>query len=207
MLKAEGYKEIFFRDENLTYEKKFIGGLCDGMIRKKIGMNWMCNSRIDTLNLDLLIKMKKAGCHLIKFGVESGNQDILKKANKNIPLEKIKKVFGWCNQLNIETVAHFIVGLPGETKKSIFQTINFSIALDPFYASFDILRKYPGTKIYGKKTCNLSDKELKKYRKLAFGRFYLRPRLLLKHILYLRSFNQFRNKVTNTMRLWFGFMK
>ncbi len=204
-LKQQGFKEIFFRDENITLNKKFIKKLCYRMIEEKFNFSWMANSRVDTVDKEILKLMKKSGCHLIKFGVESGNQEILNRIKKGITIEQIKKTFKWCKEEKIDTVAHFMIGHPGDTKKTIMQTSNFAIELNPLYVSYDIVLKYPGTELEKiKKLTNLNDDELKEYYNRAYKKFYMNPKLIMKHIFHLKSFDEFKEKTINTFKLWKG---
>jgi len=206
LLKVQGYNELFFRDENLTLDRVFIKKLCKRIIDEKLNFSWICNSRVDTADKDVINIMKKAGCHLIKFGVESSSTEILRKLNKGVTIKQIKDTFKLCKKLDMETMAHFMIGNPGETEKSIMKTIKFSKKLNPLYASFDILIKYPETRLYKKgRICDIDNKRLKYYHDLAFKKFYLTPKTIIKHISNIRSMEDFKNKVSNTLRLWGGF--
>ncbi|MDD5178449.1 MAG: radical SAM protein [Candidatus Nanoarchaeia archaeon] len=202
LLKKQGFKEIFFRDENLTLRKSFIKELCDRMIKERLNFTWMCNSRVDTLDDEILSLMKKSGCHLIKFGVESARQEILDKIGKGTRIESIRSAFRLCKKYDIDTVAHFMIGNYGDTNESIKDTINFAVELDPLFASFDVVLKYPGTKIENLKLTDLNGNELKAYHDLAFKTFYLRPKLILKHMFHLKSFTEFKKKVISSFELW-----
>jgi len=199
----QGYKEIFFRDENLTLNKKYLTNICNEILKNKLKFSWMCNSRVDTVDLNLLKLMKQSGCHLIKFGVESGNQKTLTKLKKGTTIKQIKKTFNFCKQLNIDTLGHFMIGNPGETKKDILNTINFAIQLDPTYASFDTLLTYPGTTA---KKSMISEKELEDLHNYAFRKFYLRPKYIVKNIMSTKTVTQLKNKILSSYELWYSFL-
>jgi len=207
ILRNDGFKEIFFRDENLTLDKEFIKKLCDEIIKNKLKFSWICNSRIDTVDEKTLKFMKNAGCHLIKFGVESGNQEILNKIKKGITLNKIEEIFFICRKIGIDTLAHFMLGCPGETKRTIKRSIEFAKKLDPLYASFDIVLKYPNTELSCLPKHYLSESELKKWHDKAFTYYYLRPKLIIRHILKVKSPRQFLQKSHETFILWSSFIK
>lgn len=208
LLKNYGFKEIFFRDENITLNKNYIKKLCEQIIKEKLKFSWMCNSRVDTVDEEILKLMKKSGCHLIKFGVESGNQEVLDKIGKGTKIEQIKKTYLLCKKEKIDTVAHFMIGNYGDTKETIKQTMDFAIELNPLYACFDIVLKYPGTKLEKiEKLTELSDDELKRYYNEAFQKFYMRPTLIMKHIFHLKSIDEFKEKTKNTLKLWKGIIK
>ncbi|MFH1849298.1 MAG: radical SAM protein [archaeon] len=207
VLQKEGYREILFRDENLTLDGAFILALCKKMAEMKPGLTWICNSRADTVNGQVIRAMRKAGCHLVKFGVESGNDTILKKINKRIAVSQIRRAFQLCHDEGVGTLAHFIIGNPGDTDETIGQTIEFAIELDPLYASFDVFLRYPNSPIDDADLCQISPAGLRKWHDLAFRRFYLRPRLLAKHILAAESFSMLVRRAHDTAALWLAFLR
>lgn len=203
MLKKQGFKEIFFRDENITLDRTHITSLCNSLTKEKLKLSWMCNSRVDTVNKNILSLMKKSGCHMIKFGVESSDEKILKNIKKGITTAKIRETFRLCKELKIETVAHFMIGNPGETEESILKTIDFAKKLNPTYSSFDMVLKYPGTEISNaKRVCNLTRKELNYWHNRAFKEFYLRPAYIIRNILNIKSLGEFKDKFYATLQLW-----
>lgn len=202
VLKEQGFKEIFFRDENITINRNHIIGLCKAIIKEKLGFSWMCNSRVDTVDEQILVLMKKAGCHMIKFGVESANEQILEGIKKGVTISQIKETFMLCKRLNINTVAHFMLGNPGETEGTIRRTIVFAKELDPTYVSFDIVLKYPKTELSKiKRICDLSEDELKYWHNRAFREFYLRPSFIIKNMFKTRSLGEFKDKVYAAFQL------
>ena len=203
VLSKLGYKEIFFRDENLTLDKKYLTNISKKIINQKINLKWICNSRVDTVNKNLLKIMKKSGCHLIKFGVESSNQKTINAYKKKITMSKIIKTFELCSRLGIETLGHFMIGNPGEGREDVLKTVEFAKSLNPTYASFDVLIRYPNTDL-GK--ANLSASELEELHKYAFINFYLRPKYILKNIFLTKSFTQLKNKIKTTFKLWYGLL-
>lgn len=208
--------------DTFTLDKQFVLDLCREIVKQKIKLSWMCNSRVDTVDQKMLQKMKEAGCIGIAFGVESGVQKILDRAGKKTSLAQIEKVFALMKKVGIESLAHFVLGLPGETKKSIKQTIRFAKKLDPDYVQFYCAIPFPGTPLYhlAKKkgwlvtqkwsdfeinraileTPLLSRKELENMRKRAYLSFYLRPRYLLKNLRKVKSFKEFRFKFVHAAK-------
>ena len=232
---ALGYKEIFIRDETFTAYKSRNIEICEAIIRDKLDVSWICNGRVDTVDSDVLPLMKRAGCHLIKFGVESGNQTILDNIKKGITLEQTREAFHICHRIGLDTHAHVMLGCPGETLETINQTINFVKQIAPTTASFGILTPYPGTDLFkdiarthpeisdGTATnlaklhldgffnqyfTSLSPKELEKYIRIAYRRFYLRPNYLLKKLWSLRDYGELmRHLIAASNILSFSFGK
>ncbi|MFC1829461.1 B12-binding domain-containing radical SAM protein, partial [Thermodesulfobacteriota bacterium] len=147
-IKTLGYREIFFRDETFTAYKKRNIKICESIIDEKIDLSWIANGRVDMIDLEQLTIMKQAGCHLVKFGVESGSQVILNKLHKGITIEQTQEAFRMCKEMGVDTHAHIMIGSPGETKETLEQTIKFIVKLNPSTGSFGICTPYPGTELF-----------------------------------------------------------
>ena len=175
---------------------------------------WSCMTRVDCIRgRQYLARMKEAGCWGIHFGVESGSQRLLDIIEKGSTIEHIRKVFAWCRELGMETRAFFMLGLPTETREESLNTIRFARELDPDWVQFTLTVPYPGTNLFSiaQKTGSLkslkwenyqtwggwSDKELvyvtdgrdaedlKALQKQAMRVFYLRPKIIFRHIVNL----------------------
>lgn len=146
--KANGIKEIYLRDEMFTAFKGRNVEIFEAMIKEDMDFTWICSSRVDAVDKDMLALMKRSGCHTIKFGVESGNQEILNRVKKDIDLDDVRKTFHLCSTLKIKTHAHFMVGMPGENKDTLKQTIRFAKEINPTTATFGMMTPYPGTPIF-----------------------------------------------------------
>ena len=124
--------------------------ICEEIMNQGIKIDWSCTTRVDLVNEKLLQKMKKAGCWLISYGVESGNPQILKNVNKGYSLKQVGDAFRLTKKVGIRTVGYFMLGLPGETEETIKETIRFSLKLDPDFVSWGITSLYPGSILYEK---------------------------------------------------------
>ena len=195
---------IEFSDDLFTLDKKRTEAICDEIKRRGLDIAWACSSRVDTISRALLQKMKRAGCMLIYYGVESGSQRILNLMKKHVRIEQIVKAIRWTKEVGIETLASFIIGFPGETREDVEKTIAFAKKLDTDYAQFSFATPYPGTELYrlakekgllltedwsqytaGKPIIAVDDStkdDLIKLLKKAYQRFYLSPKLLLRHL-------------------------
>jgi len=143
-------KRFVFMDETFTINMERTRELCDAMIDSGLNKKaeWLCQTRVDRVDSELLKKMKTAGCFLIAYGIESGNQDILNRIKKGTTLKQAVNAVRWAKQAGMIVDTFFIFGLPCETKDTINQTINFAVRLDPDYANFFIAVPYPGTELY-----------------------------------------------------------
>ncbi len=118
------------------------------MISEDIRIHWTCNSRVDYVDEEMLQLMGKAGCHWISWGIESGNEQILRHAHKGVYPEKAEKSLIWAKKAGIMNWGYFIIGLPGETETTIRETIEFAKKLPLDIALFHVAAPYPGTPFF-----------------------------------------------------------
>ena len=143
---TSGFKEINFEDDHLTLNHKHLNALCDEIMARGLKFNWSAFSRVDTVNSEILRKMKQAGCTWLLYGVESGNQEILDTIKKKITLQKVKDAVDMAKGAGIGILASFIVGLPGETTETLKQNMQFAQGLGTSYG-FNVLSPFPGTEV------------------------------------------------------------
>jgi len=146
-IKKLGFKNIYFGDQTFGANQERLTEICNFMIKAGINLGWVCWSRVDVVNEELLKLMKRAGCHTILFGVESSNDEILKQNNKGFTAAQVKNTFQICRKLGIRTLGTFIFGLPGEDKESCRRTIDFAKEIGADFASFNVLIPRMNTKI------------------------------------------------------------
>jgi len=190
-----GVKNAYFMDLEFTTNKKLVNDVCDFLIQEKFDFNWTCQARLDSVDLKILQKMKRAGCKIIHFGVESGSSRILGKINKKIDLKQIERGIKLTRITDIDTVCFFLFGFPSETINDMNKTIEFAKKLNSTYASFHVAAPYPGTQFFEMVKENLSElfpiaytqshsfSTLKNMTKKAFFQFYFRPSFILSTIL------------------------
>lgn len=189
ILKNFGVKNFFFFEETFTIDKKFVLKLCDELIKRKLNIRWICNSRVDLIDDQLVKKMKQAGCWLISFGIESGNRNILAQAKKGITLRQVREAINTTKNAGILTNGIFLLGLPGENIKTIRETIEFAKKCGIDFAEFVIATPFPGSQLYEEykdvlpKTWRKyeyfsqvipSELNLKKWQLIAYLKFYFR---------------------------------
>ena len=138
-------KEFFFDDDTFNIQKVRTIELCEKL--KPLNLTWSCTSRVTT-DYDTLKAMKEAGCRLLIVGFESGDPQILKNIKKGATVERARQFCKDCHDLGLTIHGDFILGLPGETKESIRNTINFAKSLDVETLQVSIAHAYPGTEFY-----------------------------------------------------------
>src|SRR3984885_15388813 len=140
-----GLKEIFFDDDTFNYQKARTIELCGKL--KDLKFTWSCTSRVTT-DYDTLKAMKEAGARLLIVGYESGDQQILKNIKKGATVERARQFTKDCHKLGVVVHGDFILGLPGETRETIRNTINFAKELDVETIQVSVAHAYPGTELY-----------------------------------------------------------
>lgn len=139
---------IYFREDNFTVNRQRVIDFCQGLHKANLDVRWMCETRIDTLDHDLLKLMHQAGCRALYIGVESGVQRLLDFMNKGITIEQTEAVFRWCNELGINTYASFIAGVPTETSQEREQSIEFSQKIKATTCGFNVFVGIPRSPLY-----------------------------------------------------------
>lgn len=122
---------VWFFDDTLTLNRQHVVGLLDEMERRRRDFTWYCEIRANTVDLDLLKRMRSLGCRYVSFGVESGSPRMLKRVHKGITLEQVRRVVDWCRDLDIRTKLFFILGLPEETFEDGMMTVALMKELKP----------------------------------------------------------------------------
>lgn len=159
-----GIQEIHFYDDDFTMDMERAEEICDLMIEKRLKIIWSCTTRVDLVTPKLLAKMRKAGCWLISYGVESGNQKILDRIEKNITIGQVKKAFRWTQKVRIRTLGFFIVGLPGDTWETINQTMDLAKEIKPDFTSWCVLIILPGSGLFNQlQSGELDKRKIKEY--------------------------------------------
>lgn len=218
-------RNIAFMTDSLTLNKKWAMEFLSAILKKGLQFRWVCNSRTDAVDSEMLSLMKKAGCLLISYGIESGDQNILNTAKKSIELKDCLRAIELTRKSKILSMAYFIIGLPGETKETIHKSIDFAIKLNPDYVNFHVATPFPGTEFYDIaernkwlitkdwnyyeeegsaviKTSELSPEDLMKAQKTAMKRFYLRPSKILKEFASIRSVAELKSRLKAGMKIF-----
>ena len=203
------WSDIFNIDRNWTLD------LCRKIIESGLKITWSANTRANTMDNEMAAMMYKSGCRLVSIGVESGSQEMLDHMGKKISLDDIRTTVKILKKNKIKIYNYFVIGLPWETEKTVEETIKFAIELDSNFISFYTATPLPGTKFFAYAMMNkliegdlqfenayyvpavrsheLSKERIFELHKQAVKRFYLRPTFIIKTLLGLRSFTEFKN--------------
>lgn len=216
---AQGFREVYFRDDTFFVHKKRDRAICETLIEKKLNVSWLGNARIGMIDFETMKLAKKAGCHTIKFGIESGDQTVLDRVQKGYTLEQAYQTFQWANDAGLATHAHCMLGMPGDNEETIKKTIRFVKALKATTATFGICTPYPGAPLYddvvkvfpeindGSSSdlsklhvqglfnhlyADISREALERSVVKAYRSFYLRPQLFLTILKQIRSLDDLK---------------
>lgn len=196
---GQGIPEVLFQDPCFGAVAEDADELLDGMIDRRLALGWSCQTRVDRVDEERIAKMRRAGCHTIQFGVESGDQAVLDSTAKGIRLEDVRRAFAQCREGGIRTNAFYIIGLPGDDERSIRATIDLAVELDSDFAVFSLPMPQVGTPL-GRAAnpeaqdllettmddasrpvatlSGISPRALWRLRNLAYRKFYFRPRYI-----------------------------
>ena len=148
ILKDLGINNIHMYSDLFTVNRDQVMELCELMIQEKLNIKWTSNSRVDYVDEEMLQQMARAGSRLISWGIESGNEQILKHAHKGAYPDKAERALTWAKNAGIMNWGYFIIGLPGETEATIRETIDFAKKLPLDIALFHVAAPYPGTPFF-----------------------------------------------------------
>lgn len=193
--------EIGFIDDTFVLNKRRAHRIAEEIKERSLDITWSTSSRVNTINKQLLSNLKSAGLQSIYYGVESGSQRVLDLMNKKITLKQSEDAVKIAKDLEIEVMASFMFGYPGETPAEMDKTIDFSIKLDPDYAQYSILTPFPGTPIYYKlEKRGLIEKDWEKYtvlepvikyEKLGLSREIVKRKLLEAYFKFYRRLSYY----------------
>ena len=176
-----GFNEIHIWDDGFSTNLERAKEICREILRRRLDITWNIYNgiRVDRIDKELLVLLKKSGCYRVSIGVESGNQTILDRINKGTKLEDIKRVFKLANEVGIETIAFCMIGLPDETEETMQQTIDLVLEIKPTLSKLSILMPLPGTPIFEEwsKSGNIISKHWPDYVFHLPGKVYNHPNL------------------------------
>ena len=145
-----GIREFYIVDDNFTADKAMVKKFCSEIINRKYDIAF-CNPngvRLDTLDMEMLTLMKKAGWYYLSVGIESGSQPVLDHMKKRINITLVREKVSIIRKAGLEVYGFFIVGYPTETLEDIKKTVNLALELDLIGANFSCFHPLPGTAIF-----------------------------------------------------------
>ena len=217
-----GIHEAFIYDDTFTVRKDRVFELCEEIKIRKLKFRWDVRAHVNTMTPEMLRAMKDAGCDRIHYGVESGNDRMLKVIKKNSTVARIKDAVKWTKEADMEVLTYFIIGQQTETREDIEDSVRLAKELDPNYVHFTVFCPYPATEIYMEGLSrgiikedvwrnfarnpeakyelpfweeNFTRHELRELLVNCYKEFYLRPGYILKNVARIRSMGEFKRKV------------
>lgn len=214
-IEAHGIRNFLYRSDLFTQNARWVKQLCEAIVDEKLDIAWACNARVDTVDRDLLVAMKRAGCWIIAFGAESGDQAALDRMDKRARVEDAFTAVRLCREVGIKSSVYLLMGLPWDTRTSLEAQIRFAKQLDPDVLEFFYPYPFPGTPLrqqcvdlgllgtdeipaqsYSEPafpTVELSLAELTSFRNRGLREFYLRPRTILRTLRSARNHRELAN--------------
>ena len=211
-------KSLLFQDDTFYPGKEI--EFCEEMIKRGLHkkIEWSCETRVNIITEEKMKKMKEAGCKYVFFGVEAADNELLKRINKNITLDQVRKAVKLAKKIGFITRTSFIIGLPGETREQSLKTLKFAKELDADFSKWSVFVPYPGTKESQLlkdeiKNFNWDDylsiagylsknpiyvpkgrtyEELVKLQKEFHKKFYIRPKKILRQLKKVRNFGDIK---------------
>lgn len=141
-----GFDIINIADDLFTANKKRVAMFCEEVLRRDIRFLWSAFARVDTVSREVLQLMKKAGCHAVGFGIESGNPEMLKRIKKGITVDQARQAVALCREVGLRVHASFMVGLPGESRHTLQDSLSLVRELDIEHG-YHFLSPFPGTDV------------------------------------------------------------
>ncbi|MBI4726467.1 radical SAM protein [candidate division TA06 bacterium] len=204
-----GVKQFLFWAESFTLDRGHALATAREIINRKLDIGWVCNSRVDQVDPEMLNNFKQAGCWMIGFGVESGSQRMLDLMAKGTTIQQTRNVVNLAQKAGLKVTAHVMFGYPGETGEELRATLDLVKELNFDFAQFYSAVPFPGSELYWQaqkegwlasrdwrlyeqnycviKTSELDPPEVEAFRSRAFREFYLRPGQVLKIIRSLKT--------------------
>ena len=196
MRQQHGIRFVNFYDDNFTLRRRRVVAICEEILRRGLDIEWKCEGRVDGVDLELLRLMRRAGCRVVAYGVESANPQTLALLRKDITVEQSVEAFALTRQAGLRSLAYMIIGAPGEGVAEVRRSVSFCQEIGADYVQFSSLVAMPGTPLFahhGASTqaavtnpldadlsratvTDLPPEQLAQLMRSAWRGFYLRPR-------------------------------
>jgi radical SAM superfamily enzyme YgiQ (UPF0313 family) len=224
-----GMRDFLFWSDIFNMDRDWVLALCRTIEDSGLSFTWATNTRADTIDPEMAQSLHRAGCTMVSIGIESGNEEILRKMGKRTNLTVIREAFRTLKRAGLKTFAYYIIGLPWDTRETVGDTIRLAIELDSDYANFFTATAFPGTRFFEYALENelfdrdaatqaeglfrdayyvptvrghhLSKDEIVELHNEAVRRFFFRPRYILKTALGIRSWRELVNYTRGALSL------
>lgn len=216
-----GIRDFLFYDDTFSVDRNRAKAICDGIVKRGLDIGFDIRARVDTIDEEMIRKLRRAGCTGIHYGVEAGTPHVLEALNKRITIDEVQEAFALTRRHGVAILAYFMIGNPSETRDDIHTTFSVMKRLNPDYVHLTILTPFPGTRIYAEALERgiiardvwrefaaspsadftpphwgefLTREELSKLLIAGYRQFYLRPGYIARRLLKLRSLGELRKK-------------
>lgn len=225
-----GARDVAVWDDNFIANSDTVMAVCEQLKKRSFDLPWSVEARIDGVNRHTLSALKEAGCNFIAYGIESGSQRVLYYIRKGITKEEIVETICLTKEAGIPIRGYFMLGLPTETREEMEETVRFAIELDIELATFTLFVPLPGTAEYRRalKSGTFTDPEyflhkiipefnfldnpiyvpegmtageLLSIHRRAYNRYYLRPGMLIRKLISIRSAEELHNLLNGGLTL------
>ncbi len=195
-------RNFLFRSDLFTADKDWILTLCKRLVEENLSISWSCNSRVNTIDEEMLEWMRRAGCWLIAFGVEKGSDEMLKKIGKRASLDDARRALSLTHRAGIKSSIYLLFGLPWDTPATLQRDIDFAKEIEPSFLEIFYVYPFPGTPLHkiavrkglldedeypreaysapAMPTLTMSKHDLTRRRRRAIRQYYLRPSFVIK---------------------------
>ena len=147
-VRAFGIRDLNFFDETFTLNKRHVAGICRELIDRGLPVHWFSNLHANTADREMVELMRRAGCVEVGYGVESGNEAIIRSMQKGVTKARLLDAARVLREVGMPFAAYFILGHPHETFATILETIRFAREIAPTRPAFGVMVPYPGTDVW-----------------------------------------------------------
>ncbi len=216
-----GIREFLVYDDTFTVNRRRVLEICDRIVELGLNITWDIRARVDTVDEQMLRALRRAGCRAVHYGVEAGSEPILKRLDKGITIPRVKEIFRLTRKTGMDTLAYFMIGNPGEQAGDIAKSLDLAKQIKPDFMHMTVFTPFPATRLYQEALDTgmiahdvwrefaanprpdfippiwpeyFTREELHKIIAASYKEFYLRPAYVLRRLLRLRSFSEFKRK-------------
>jgi anaerobic magnesium-protoporphyrin IX monomethyl ester cyclase len=204
-----GIRNFLFRSDLFTQNKKWVVELCQKIVESGLKINWASNSRVDCINTEMLEWMRKAGCWIIAFGVESGNAETLELIKKKATVDQAREAVRLCRETGVKSSIYLLMGLPWDTPEKLQDNVNLAKEIQPDFVEIFYSYPFPGTELHRIATekgliqlgeipeeayanpamggLYMTKEDLANWRRKSLRTIYLQPRYILRTLRNARS--------------------